>query len=169
MFDLGWTELVVVAVVAILVVGPKQLPGMLRSVGKSIGSVRRMAGDFQRQFNDALKEADLDDMSKTVTSINSINPTKQIKDSLNPLKQAAADVERDINKGLLKPAKAVETLDAKPDTAAKSVEAPEAPVKDKPSKAKPAKAKPAKAKTAKSAPAKTAAKAAKPDISGDAS
>lgn len=102
MFDLGWTEFIVVAVVAILVVGPKELPGMLRTVGKTIGSMRRMAGDFQRQFNDALKEADLDGIKTGIDSVNKINPMRQIKDSLNPVKQAAEDVQRDINKGLLK-------------------------------------------------------------------
>ena len=66
MFDIGWTELVVVGCVAILVVGPKELPGMLRTFGKTVGNMRRMAGDFQRQFNDALKEAEIDELQKTV-------------------------------------------------------------------------------------------------------
>lgn len=101
MFDLGWTEFIVVAVVAILVVGPKELPGMLRTIGKTIGNMRRMAGDFQRQMNDALKEADLDGIKTGIDSVNSINPVSQLKSSLNPVKQAAEDVQRDINKGLL--------------------------------------------------------------------
>lgn len=100
MFDLGWTELIVVAVVTILVVGPKELPGMLRTIGRSMGQMRRMAGDFQRQFNDALKEAELDDVQKAVESVNNINPTKQIKNSLNPIKQATEDVQREINTSL---------------------------------------------------------------------
>ncbi|MEQ9689486.1 MAG: Sec-independent protein translocase protein TatB, partial [Bauldia litoralis] len=61
----------VVACVAILVVGPKDLPGMLRTFGKTVGSLRRMAGDFQRQFNDALKDAEqsagLDEVKKATS------------------------------------------------------------------------------------------------------
>ena len=67
MFDIGWTELIVVAIVAILVVGPKDLPGMLRGFGKTMGNLRRMARDFQRQFDDALKEAELDEIAKTAS------------------------------------------------------------------------------------------------------
>ncbi len=61
MFDgIGWTELLVVAVIAIVFIGPKELPGMLRTFGKMIKKVRGMAGEFQGQFNEALKEAELD-------------------------------------------------------------------------------------------------------------
>lgn len=62
MFDIGWTEMIVVAIVAILVVGPKDLPKMLRAFGKTVSNLRSMAGDFQRQFNEALKEAELDEV-----------------------------------------------------------------------------------------------------------
>jgi sec-independent protein translocase protein TatB len=97
MFDIGWTEMLMVAVVAIIVVGPKDLPGMLRTVGKSIKKVRGMAGDFQRQFDDALKEAELDGIKKTFDDVRSMNPLNDIKDSLNPLKDSAKEFERDLN------------------------------------------------------------------------
>jgi len=97
MFDIGWTEMLVVAVVAIIVVGPKDLPGMLRTVGKTIKKVRGMAGDFQRQFDDALKEAELDGVKKSFDDVRSMNPLNDIKDSLNPLKDSAKKFERDLN------------------------------------------------------------------------
>ena len=97
MFDIGWTEMLVVAVVAIIVVGPKDLPGMLRTVGKTIKKVRGMAGDFQRQFDDALKEAELDGVKKSFDDVRGMNPLNDIKDSLNPLKDSAKDFERDLN------------------------------------------------------------------------
>ena len=171
MFDLGWTEFIVVAVVAILVVGPKELPGMLRTIGKTIGSARRMAGDFQRQFNDALREADLDGIKSGIDSVNKINPVRQIKDSLNPIKQAADDVQRDINKGLLKssekaapastPAVSTDPVDtpAKPveaKAAAKSKPATARATAKKPTAKKPAASKRSAGKTA--APAKAVAK-----------
>lgn len=69
MFDIGWSELLLIGVVALVVVGPKELPGLLRSLGKAIAGVRRMAGDFQAQFNEAMREAELDDLRKEVDAL----------------------------------------------------------------------------------------------------
>ena len=60
MFDIGWTELLVIAVVAIVVIGPKDLPRAMRTVGQWTGKMKRMAREFQGQFNEALREAELD-------------------------------------------------------------------------------------------------------------
>ena len=74
--------MLVVAVVMILVVGPKDLPGMLRTIGKSVGNIRRMASDFQRQFSDALKESEFDEIKKDLTQATSIpNPLDDINKS----------------------------------------------------------------------------------------
>lgn len=94
MFDIGWSELLVIAVVAIVVVGPRELPGMLRTFGKYAAQLRRMAGDFQTQFNEALKEAELDDVRKSIESVRSVNPMNQIRDSLNPLKDAGESLRK---------------------------------------------------------------------------
>lgn len=69
MFDIGWSELLVIAVVAIVVIGPKDLPAALRGLGKTIRTVRRMASEFQDQFNEALKEAELDGLRKEVADL----------------------------------------------------------------------------------------------------
>ncbi len=58
MFEIGWSEILVIAVVAIVVFPSKDLPKLLRTVGQTVGRVRRMAGDFQSQFNQALREAE---------------------------------------------------------------------------------------------------------------
>jgi sec-independent protein translocase protein TatB len=72
MFDIGWSEILVIAVVAILVVGPKELPRMLRTFGKSMGQIRRTANDFKRQFDEALREAEreagLEETKKQITA-----------------------------------------------------------------------------------------------------
>ena len=86
MFDIGWTEMLVVAVVAILFVGPKELPGMLRTFGRAVKKIRMLAGDFQRQFDDALKDAELDGVKDGINQVRNLDPTKQIKDKLKPLK-----------------------------------------------------------------------------------
>ena len=87
MFDIGWSEILIIAVVAIVVVGPKDLPRMLRAFGKTLGQVRRTANDFKRQFDDALREAereaDLADTRKTLQSITTMNPLADIKKDLD--------------------------------------------------------------------------------------
>ncbi|RUM98697.1 twin-arginine translocase subunit TatB [Pseudaminobacter arsenicus] len=100
MFDIGWTEMLVIAVVMIVVVGPKDLPRMLRTFGKTTAKLRTMAGDFQRQFNDALKEAELDDVKKSVDSLRSLNPAAEIKKQLNPFEKAAADVRAGLDSAM---------------------------------------------------------------------
>lgn len=92
MFEIGWTEMLVIAVVMIVVVGPKDLPKMLRTFGRTAAKLRSMAGDFQKQFNEALKEAELDDVKKSVDSLRSLNPANEIKKSLNPFEKAANEV-----------------------------------------------------------------------------
>ena len=71
MFDVGWSELVVIAVVALVVIGPKELPGVLRSIGYWMGKVRRMASEFQGQFQEAMREAEMADLKKDVDDLNS--------------------------------------------------------------------------------------------------
>lgn len=90
--EVGWSEMLVIAIVMIVVVGPKDLPKMLRSFGKMTTKLREMAGDFQKQFNEALKEAELDDVKKSVDALRDLNPATQIKKQLNPFEKAAADV-----------------------------------------------------------------------------
>ena len=66
MFDIGWSELVVIGVVALIAIGPKELPGVLRTVGQYMGKVRRMASEFQSQFQEAMREAEMADIKKSV-------------------------------------------------------------------------------------------------------
>ena len=66
MFDIGWSELVVIAVVALIAIGPKELPGVLRTVGQYMGKIRRMASEFQGQFQEAMREAEMADLKKHV-------------------------------------------------------------------------------------------------------
>ncbi len=96
MFDIGWTEMLVVAVVAILFVGPKELPSMLRAFGKSIKKVRALAGDFQQQFNEAIEDTELDGVKDVLNDVRNLDPTKKIKDSLNPLKTELEDVKKSL-------------------------------------------------------------------------
>ena len=69
MFDIGWSELVVIAVVALIAIGPKELPGVLRMVGQWMGKARKMAGEFQGQFQEAMREAEMADLKKTIDEV----------------------------------------------------------------------------------------------------
>lgn len=69
MFDISAGELVIIGVVALVVIGPKELPGVLRTVGQAVAKIRRMAGDFQSQFSEAMREAELDQAKKSVEDI----------------------------------------------------------------------------------------------------
>src|SRR5262244_2333635 len=69
MFDIGWSELVVIAVVALIAIGPKELPGVLRMVGQWIGKARKMAAEFQGQFQEAMREAEMADLKKSFDEV----------------------------------------------------------------------------------------------------
>jgi sec-independent protein translocase protein TatB len=69
MFDIGWSELLVIAVVAIVVVGPKDLPKLMRGFGHYAGKLRRAASDFQRQFEEAMRESEVEEVRKAIESV----------------------------------------------------------------------------------------------------
>jgi sec-independent protein translocase protein TatB len=64
MFDITSSKLLILAVVALIVVGPKDLPILLRTVGKYLGVIRRQAAEFRHQFDEAMREAELDQLKK---------------------------------------------------------------------------------------------------------
>ena len=142
--------MLVVAVVAIIVVGPKDLPKMLRSFGKVMGNMRRMAGDFQKQFDDAVREAELDEV-KNIASGKGFAP-------LDDVKKAADKYNRDFKQSIADAGKGVnDALDDKPATGMASAgDDPGAIADSLPEPAKPAAA-PAKAASSTKAAAKTTA------------
>ncbi|WP_375463874.1 Sec-independent protein translocase protein TatB [uncultured Methylobacterium sp.] len=90
MLDMSWGEVMLIGGVALIVIGPKDLPKALRTVGQITRKVRRMAGEFQMQFNEAIREAELDDVRKDVEGIRDtvrtagtgFNPVQTIRDEL---------------------------------------------------------------------------------------
>src|SRR5258707_6613849 len=69
MFDIAWGEFVIIAVVALIVIGPKELPAVLRAIGQWTTKIRRMAGEFQSQFQEAMREAEMADLKKQVDDL----------------------------------------------------------------------------------------------------
>lgn len=70
MFGIEWTEYAVIAIVALIVIGPKELPAVLRAIGQWTTKIRRMAAEFQSQFQEALREAEMADLKKEVDNLN---------------------------------------------------------------------------------------------------
>jgi len=89
MFDISWGKLVIIGVVALIVIGPKELPMVLRTVGQWMSKIRRMASEFQGQFQDAMREAEMADLKKqfddTTTAVKSAFDTTDIKNEMEKL------------------------------------------------------------------------------------
>ena len=98
MLDVGWSEILVIAIILIVVVGPKELPQMLRTFGRMVSKMRGMAGEFRQQFDEALREADMDDVRKTLSDAQKLNPLNTIRDAVSPLRQVGNEIRSDIEK-----------------------------------------------------------------------
>ncbi|MEW6121853.1 MAG: Sec-independent protein translocase protein TatB [Pseudomonadota bacterium] len=97
MFDIGWSELMLIGVVALIVIGPKELPGVLRTMGRTITKLRRMAGEFQGQFQDALREAELSEIRKEIGDVaggaaDSVKKNFPGMDVLDPLRSIREEI-----------------------------------------------------------------------------
>src|SRR3977135_1125398 len=94
MFDIGWGELLLIGVVALIVIGPKELPGALRTLGQWMGKLRRMASEFQGQFQEAMREAEVADLKKQVDDMTSqaqsyanFDPVSEVRKELESTQQ----------------------------------------------------------------------------------
>jgi len=91
MFDIGWGELVVIGIVALIAIGPKELPTVLRTLGQYMGKVRRMAAEFQGQFQEAMREAEMADLKKQAEDLkNSVSELTRF----DPMADTQKEVER---------------------------------------------------------------------------
>mgnify|MGYP001216562057 FL=1 len=86
MFDLGWTELLLIGIVALIVVGPKELPVLFRKAGQFVGKIKGMAREFSRAMNNAADDVGVSDISSTIRSA-----TNPLKSSVDAVKNAATD------------------------------------------------------------------------------
>jgi sec-independent protein translocase protein TatB len=87
MFDISWTEFLLIGIVALIVIGPKELPAVMRGLGQWTRKIRSLAADFQNQFHEAMREAEMADLKKQVDDV-----AQDIKE-YDPLKDVRADVE----------------------------------------------------------------------------
>lgn len=121
MFDIGWSELVVIGIVALIVIGPKELPGVLRMMGQWMGKIRRMASEFQGQFQEAMREAEMADLKKQVDQLSS--SARDFTANFDPLSDVKNEVSQ-AGKMLSDPVPTSPATDAvKPDGATASTPA----------------------------------------------
>jgi sec-independent protein translocase protein TatB len=131
MFDIGWSEFVVIAVVALIAIGPKELPGVLRMVGQWMGKARKMAAEFQGQFQEAMREAEMADLKKSFDEVKEAATGFTSGNIMTSLEKDVGNALRidDIDK----PAAAADTPAIDPPVtpttpATSKVDAPEAPI-----------------------------------------
>lgn len=89
MLDLAWSEIAVIAVVAVLIIGPKDLPEAIRGVAKGVQKLRRMAGEFQQQADELVREAKLDDVRSSI---------QEMKSTINDIR--SFDIKGEIEKAV---------------------------------------------------------------------
>jgi len=108
MFDISWTEFLLIGIVALIVIGPKELPAVMRSLGQWTRKIRSLAADFQNQFHEAMREAEMADLKKQVDDMAQV--AQDIK-QYDPLKDVRADVEaigKDLDESVKSPDQAAD-------------------------------------------------------------
>jgi len=171
MFDIGWSELLIIAVVAIIIIGPKDLPRVLRNLGRTMGAVRRTAGEFKAQFEDAMRESEFDELQRELADVAAMHPAGAIKNaietSLEPVGQPVSKIRAARGKAAAKPKTATKpktVTKSKSATKAKSAAKPKSSAKSlgksKPAAVKKTERRPAGAKTSR----RSRSSAKKPEV-----
>lgn len=97
MFDLSWGKMLIIGVMALVLIPPKDLPGTLRALGQMVGKLKRMAGEFRSQFDEAIRDADIasvkkefDSMGEAASSASTFNPIESIRNEIKSAVQGDA-------------------------------------------------------------------------------
>ena len=112
---IGFQELFFIAIIALVVVGPKDLPLMMRKLGQFVAKGRALAGEFRAAFDDIARQAELDELRKEIEELKSVNVVQDAADDLR-------DYEREMNDSVMReqaqetPVKAAPERDAKAET-----------------------------------------------------
>jgi sec-independent protein translocase protein TatB len=96
MFDIGWSEMLVIVIVLIVVVGPKDLPKVMRMAGRWAAKARNMAAEFQNSLQDMAREAELDDVQREIKSIAKTDVKTILRDTVDPTGEMANQMQVDL-------------------------------------------------------------------------
>ncbi|MCF8468625.1 MAG: Sec-independent protein translocase protein TatB [Sneathiella sp.] len=125
MFDIGWSEMMFVVIIAVLVIGPKDLPQAISTIGKYVRKARAMARDFQSGINDLARETELADIKKDLEKNTDFNIKKQVEDAVDPT-GSFADMINDVKPQIVDPRESAKKID-KADEKATGTEAGKKP------------------------------------------
>lgn len=84
MLDIGWTEIATITIIAILIIGPKDLPKAMRGLAKMIGKAKHMMREFQSNIDDLIKESELEEVKKQIQSVRNFDVKEQITKTIDP-------------------------------------------------------------------------------------
>jgi sec-independent protein translocase protein TatB len=84
MLDIGWSEIAVIVVVALIVIGPKDLPKVLKTVGIWVRKARMLTRDFQNSVDEMIREADLEDVRRQATELRNLNIGREVEKTIDP-------------------------------------------------------------------------------------
>jgi sec-independent protein translocase protein TatB len=127
MFDIGWSELLVIAVVALVAIGPKELPTVLRTIGQWMAKLRRMASEFQNQFHEAMREAEMADLKKEVDSLTSTAQSYANFDPVSEVRKEFESTQQQIESAIQNPPETSSSATV-PSSAAPTTDAPSSAV-----------------------------------------
>ena len=100
MFSFGWSEIALTVIIIVIVVGPKEIPNLLRQIGFFSKSIKKISREFKKSLNDIAEENDLKDVKDSISEIKNIkrdlDPTKEIKKEFNSIKDTANVFEKEI-------------------------------------------------------------------------
>ena len=99
MFDLGWSELFIIALVALIVVGPRELPRVLRTVSQALAKIKGLAREFQSGLDEMAREAELGDLKRQVENVSRGSLDKVLEDTVDPTGEVGKSI-RDLKTGL---------------------------------------------------------------------
>ena len=84
MFDIGWTEITFILIFTIIVIGPKELPRVLRTVGQWVGKAKSMTSEFRGHVDDMIRDTELDEVKKQIDSAGSFDPNSALEETIDP-------------------------------------------------------------------------------------
>lgn len=130
MFDFSWSELALIGVVALVVIGPKDLPRVMRTVGLWVGKARAIAREFQSSLDQMIRESELEEMRKSVERASNVNLAREIERAVDP----AGELQRG-----LEPPSSPPPMPTTPESPPPAIAAPSEPTPDAPAPPAPAK------------------------------
>ena len=100
MFSFGWSEIALIVIVVIIIVGPKEIPNLLKQIGTFSKSLKKISRDFKSSLNELAEENDLKDVKKSISELQSmkkdLDPSVDFKKEINSIKETVGSLDKDI-------------------------------------------------------------------------